>query len=135
MKAIILSAGKGTRLIPLTLETPKTLIEISGKPIIVRIIEALPQEIDEVIIVVKHLKEKIQNFLGNEFNGRRIFYIEQGELSGTYGAVFSAKDLLSEDERFLVTNGDDIHEKSEFLECLKFPRSMAVQKKIMPNLR
>ena len=133
MKAIILAAGKGTRLLPLTLETPKTLVEISGKPIIVHIIESLPEEIDEVVVVVSHLKDEIKKFLGDSFLNKKIFYTEQGEIPGTFGAVLSTKNLFSESERFLVTNGDDIHGKHEFLDCIKYPRAMAVQKKIMPN--
>lgn len=133
MKVIILAAGKGTRLLPLTENKPKTLVEVNGKPIIKHIIDSLPKEIDEVIVVVKHFKEQIQDFLGEEFNGKKIYYVEQGEKAGTFGALLSAKDLLKESERFLVTNGDDVHQTSEFIECLYHPRSMAVQKKFMPN--
>lgn len=133
MKAIILAAGKGTRLLPLTLHTPKTLVEINGKTIIERIINSLPDEIDEVIVVVDHLKEKIKETVGDEFLGKKIIYIDQGEKSGTFGAIYSAKNLLNENERFLVTNGDDIHDRNEYIECIKHPRAMAVEKKIMPN--
>lgn len=133
MKAIILAGGKGSRLLPHTLETPKTLINIGGKTIIERIIESLPDEIEDVIIVVKHLQDKIKSTVGENFLGKKIFYVEQGEKTGTYGALLSAKDFFKEDERFLVTNGDDIHNTSEYVESMKYPRSMAVQKKVMPN--
>lgn len=133
MKAIILAAGKGTRLLPLTLETPKTLLKINNKPIIERIIESFPKEIDEVIIVVNHLKEKIKETFGEKFDNRKIIFVEQGEKSGTFGSIYSAKDLFQKGERFLVTNGDDLHDTEEYAECMKYPRSMGVQKKIMPN--
>lgn len=133
MKVVILSGGKGTRLLPYTLETPKTLLKINGRAILQRILESLPSEVDEIIIVVKHLKDKIQQALGDNFQGKKIVYVEQGEMSGTFGAVLSAKGCFNSDERFLVTNGDDLHDKSEFEECLKYPRAMAVQKKVMPG--
>ncbi len=133
MKAVILAAGKGTRLLPLTTDIPKTLVEINGKPIIERIISSLPEEISEIVVVVSHLKDAIQNFLGDEYMGKKIYFAEQGEKRGTFGALLSARNLLEGDDRFLVTNGDDIHDRSEFEECLKYPRSMAVERKIMPN--
>lgn len=133
MKVIILAAGEGTRMRPLTIDTPKPLLDISGKKIIERIIESLPDEIDEVVIVVDYLKEKIINFLENNYSGKKIIFVEQTEVKGTYGALLSAKDLLKNGERFLVLNADDIHDKSELKEYLKYPRSFGVQKMIMPN--
>jgi len=133
MKVIILAGGKGTRLLPHTLEIPKTLLNINGKTIIQRILESLPSEIDEIIIVVKHLGDKIKESLGDDYSGKKIIYIEQGEKAGTYGALLSAKQYFAPNEKFLVTNGDDIHDKNEYLNCLKYPRAMAVQKKVMPN--
>jgi NDP-sugar pyrophosphorylase family protein len=133
MKAVILAAGEGTRLRPLTLETPKPLILIKGRPILERIIESLPEEIDEVIMVVGHLKDKIQAHLGTSFLGKKISYVEQGKIKGTFGALFSAKDLLTSNERFLVLNADDLHNQNELRGFLKYPRAFGVQKMIMPN--
>lgn len=133
MKVIILAAGEGTRLKPLTLETPKPLIEIAGKKVIDRIFESLPDEIDEAIIIVKYLKDKIKLHIGENFYNRRITFIEQGEKKGTYGALFSAKDALEKNERFLVINSDDIHSKEELEQYLTHPRSFGIQKMHMPN--
>lgn len=133
MKAVILAAGEGTRLHPLTLETPKPLIEVAGKKIIERIFESLPDEIDEVIMVIDHLKEMIMEFLSDEFCGRRVRYAVQGEVKGTYGALLCARKYLMKGERFLVLNGDDMHSRSELEECLAYPRSMGVEKKVMPR--
>lgn len=134
MKAIILAAGEGTRLHPLTLETPKSLIQISGKPIIERIFESLPDEIDEVVMVIGHLKEKIKSHLGENFQNRKIIYVEQKDMKGTFGALYSAKELIGEGERFLVLNGDDLHHKDELEKFLKTSgRAFGVQKMVMPN--
>ena len=94
MKAIILAAGEGTRLKPLTLDIPKSLISIGGKPIIDRIFESLPDEIDEVFIVVGHLKEKIKSHLGDNFRGKKVSYANQIDKHGTFGALLSKRNLV-----------------------------------------
>lgn len=118
---------------PLTLTLPKPLLDISGKKIVERIFDSLPDEIDEVILVVDYLKEKIIDFLGEEQGGRKILYINQVAKKGTFGALLSAKDLILKEERFLVLNGDDIHDKQELTRYLAYSRSFGVQKAIMPN--
>ncbi len=133
MKAVILAAGVGTRLLPLTETIPKTLIRINGVPIIDKVLESLPDEIDEIIIVVDYLKEKIKDHTGDNFKDKKIIFTEQGESKGTLAALQSAKYLFSENERFLVLNGDDIHDKEELMSYLLYPRSFGVQKMIMPN--
>lgn len=132
MKAVILAAGVGSRLHPITLTTPKPLIEVAGKPIIERIFDSLPEEVDEVILVVHHLQEKIRDRLKDEFAGRKIVYVEQGKKKGTFGALLAAKDLLN-DEKFLVLNGDDINDKSELEKFIISERTWGLQKMIMPR--
>jgi NDP-sugar pyrophosphorylase family protein len=133
MKVIILAAGKGTRLLPLTEHIPKPLIKIAGLPIIDRIFQSLPDEIDEVILVVEYLKEKIIGHVGSNFYGRRVRFIDQIEMRGTLGALFSAKPLIQPSERFLVINGDDIHDKTELETYLAYDRSFGLQLVKMPG--
>lgn len=128
MKAIILAAGKGTRLRPLTEQTPKPLIPIAGVPIIDRIFQSLPNKIDEVILVVEHLKEKIKSYVGENFYDRKVLYADQIQMKGTFGALLSAKPFVTADEKFLVLNGDDIHSKIELEKYFEHPRSFGVQK-------
>lgn len=132
MKAVILAAGVGSRLQPLTLTTPKPLIEVAGQPIIDRIFSSLPEAIDEVIVVVDHLKEKIKSHVGEEFMGRKVFYAEQGEKKGTFAALQCAKNYLG-DDRFLVLNGDDLNSKDELEKFLINERAFGIQKMVMPN--
>ncbi len=134
MKAIILAAGKGNRLSPLTEETPKPLINIHEKKILDYILESLPEEISEIIIVVKYKQEQIRDFFEKNMHKQKITLIEQQEgLKGTLAALFSAKPYLEKNERFLVINGDDIHSKEEIREYLRFPRSYGIQSMIMPG--
>ena len=133
MKAIILAAGKGNRLMPLTAETPKPLLIINNIRIIDRIFMSLPDEIDEVIIVVDYLKDKIINAVGDNFYGRTVQYINQIPIRGTFGALLSTQKLIGKDERFLVLNGDDINNKTELSAYLKYPRTFGVQKMLMPG--
>jgi NDP-sugar pyrophosphorylase family protein len=119
MKAVILAAGKGERMKPLTLDTPKPLLKIGGVPIIERLIAQLPQKVDELIVVIGYLGEKIQNYLGDEFMGRKISYVWQKN-PGTYGAMADARHLLN-NEPFAVFFADDILDKKTIHELLGHP--------------
>lgn len=107
MKAMILAAGFGRRLLPLTEHLPKPLIEIHGKPVIVRLIEQLAaQGFTELVINVSYLAEKIQAALGDghQFNVH-IEYSVEDEALETGGGITKALPLLG-DEPFLVVNSD-----------------------------
>ena len=106
-QAVIMAAGLGTRLRPLTFETPKPMLRVAGRPILEWNIEALPPDVSEVVIVVGHLKDKIIGHFGADWRGRRIVYAEQKHLLGTGHALHVCRGLL--DERFLVMNGDDLY--------------------------
>ncbi len=106
-QAVIMAAGLGTRLRPHTLNTPKPLLPVAGRPILEWNIEKLPPGIDEVILVVGYLKEKIMAHFGPAWRGRKISYVEQRELRGTGDALSLCRPYLA--ERFLVMNGDDLY--------------------------
>ncbi len=108
MQCVILCAGKGTRMSPLTDTIPKPLIKVCGKAIFDHIIEALPSEIDEVVLIVGYRKEQIQEHCGENYLGKRIVYCEQENFAGGTGdALMCAKDVLH--GKFLFMYGDDIH--------------------------
>lgn len=122
MQAVILAAGLGTRLRPITERVPKALVPFRDKPMILYVLEALPQEIDEVIIVIGYLGEQIKNLLGESYAGKKLVYVVQEKQIGTLNALETAKPLL--DHRFMVLNTDDIIKKEDLEELLKFSVSV-----------
>jgi len=117
MQAVILAAGEGIRLKPLTDTIPKCLIKVGKKTILEHNLSQLPQSVKEVIIVVGHLKSQIKKQIGNYFANRVIRYVEQTERLGTGHALFTAKDAI-EDGKFVVLMGDNIYVKSDIESCL-----------------
>ena len=106
MKAMILAAGRGERLRPLTDSTPKPLLEVRGKPLIVYHLEALHKAgFNEIVINLSWLGDHIRTRLGNgsEF-GVSIEYSEEAAALETAGGILQALPLLG--ERFVVVNGD-----------------------------
>lgn len=111
MQAVILAAGKGERLAPITDNTPKALLDINGKLLIQHILNALPDSVREIHIIVGHLKNQIIKTIGYVSNNRPIFYTEQKTLNGTGGAIHLLKNKLS--GTFLVVNGDDLYSEED----------------------
>lgn len=107
MQAVILAAGRGTRMGALTETLPKPMLEVAGKTLLEHKFDALPDIVDEIILVVGYLGSTIQRRFGGEWKGKRILYVEQDTLDGTMGALLRAKDILA--DRFLVLNGDDLY--------------------------
>lgn len=118
MQAVILAAGKGTRMRPLTYDIPKAMLLVKGKPILEYTIDFLPEEINEIIIVINHLGDQIKNYFGNEWKGRKIKYVVQKELNGTGGALHICKDFLK--GKFMVVMGDDLYCKSDLKNILNY---------------
>ncbi len=107
MKAMILAAGKGERLRPLTLHTPKPLVKAAGVPLIEYHVRALVAAgFTELVINHAWLGQQIEDYLGDGSRfGAHIVYSPEGEPLETGGGIFKALPLLV-DEPFLVVNGD-----------------------------
>ena len=101
-----MAAGKGVRMLPLTQERPKPLVHIAGVPLIEHVLRALPNDIDEVIIVVGYKAQMIQDHVGDLFEGKKIRYVHQWMPAGTAHALSLAQPFLT--GRFLLMNTDDI---------------------------
>jgi MurNAc alpha-1-phosphate uridylyltransferase len=107
MKAMILAAGRGERMRPLTDSTPKPLLEVGGKPLIVWHLERLARAgFHDVVINHAYLGEQIEMRLGNGAPwGLSIHYSAEGTALETAGGIAKALPLLG-DTPFLVVNGD-----------------------------
>lgn len=108
MDAIILAAGMGTRLRPLTLQTPKPLLTVRGRPILDWALGALPSTVDRVLVVVHYLAEQIEAFLTTQSHIAESVVVVQKEPRGTGDALRACRQQLRS-ERFLVVNGDDLY--------------------------
>ena len=108
LEAYILAGGKGERLKPLTIDTPKPLLPVKGKPILEWNIERLKEfGAEKIVIGIGHLGEKIEAHLGSgERLGVEIKYMKEEIPLGTGGAVKHASELLG--ERFFMINGDNL---------------------------
>ncbi len=107
MKAMILAAGKGERLRPLTLHTPKPLVRAAGVPLIEYHVRALAAAgFTELVINHAWLGQQIEDYLGDGARfGVRIAYSAEGEPLETGGGIFKALPLLG-DQPFVLVNGD-----------------------------
>lgn len=132
MDAIILAAGRGARLRPLTDTTPKPLIPVAGRGTLPRLLDVLPKSVSRVVIVVGYLGDKIREEIGTVSHGCPVEYATQEVLDGTGGALRWARPLIRS-ERFLVIMGDDLYAACDLEHLVEYERSILVQTKIMPK--
>lgn len=126
MQAVILAAGKGTRLRPLTLKVPKPLVLLNNRPILEHTLNVLPDKVDEVILVVGYLGDKIRNYFGDNFRGKRIRYTTQKDQLGTFHALRQAKKFMKGD--FLILMADDIYSKKDLTNLAKSKNAILVKR-------
>ncbi|MFC7071775.1 sugar phosphate nucleotidyltransferase [Halovenus rubra] len=108
MKAVVLAAGEGRRLQPLTSRRPKPMIPVANKPVLEYVVEAVAEAgIEEVVLVVGYKRERIQTYFenGDKWDIEITYAIQDAQL-GTGHAVQQVQSLV--DNEFLVLNGDRI---------------------------
>ena len=108
VKAIILSAGEGSRMRPLTLTKPKTMLPVAGKPIIQYNIESLRDNgITDILLIVRYKEEMVREYFGDGSDfGVNIYYQTQEDFLGTANAISYGKDFIN--DSLIVLNGDII---------------------------
>lgn len=119
IKAFILAAGLGTRLRPLTDETPKCLLPVGGKPLLQIWLELLHQYgVDQVLVNTHWLSEKVEQFISADYadytaeTGRKnwsdvhLFY--ESDLLGSAGTLLANKDWVADGQPFFILYGDNL---------------------------
>jgi len=106
MKAVLLAAGEGVRLMPITATRPKHLIKVGGKPILQFCLEAVKKAgIDEAVIVTHYMGESIRSYFGDGAKlGLKLSYVEQKAVLGTGNAAEAAEPYVDGD--FILIYGD-----------------------------
>ena len=119
MRAIILSAGEGSRMRPLTLTKPKTMLPVAGKPIIQYNIEALRDNgIKDILLIVRYKEEMVRDYFGDGSDlGVNIFYQTQEDFLGTANAIGYGESFI--DDSLIVLNGDIILDAEVINELIK----------------
>jgi glucose-1-phosphate thymidylyltransferase len=129
MKAIIPVAGAGTKLRPHTYTQPKALIPLAGKTILSIIVDQLAEAgIHEFIFIVGYLGEKIQDYVKDKYPQLTTHFVYQNERQGIGHAILLTKDIVGEDEIFIVL-GDTICEY-DVLSVLANPGSILGVKRV-----
>jgi NDP-sugar pyrophosphorylase family protein len=122
MIAMILAAGFGTRLRPLTIEKSKVALSLAGVPVLVRVIRLLRGAgIERFVVNLHHAPDSVREVLAEWGEDVRFSY--EAEILGTGGALFGARELLG-GERVLLVNGDCYYGGPDFLAALEFHERM-----------
>ncbi|WP_122089262.1 UTP--glucose-1-phosphate uridylyltransferase AglF [Halalkalicoccus subterraneus] len=107
MKAVVLAAGKGTRLRPLTEDKPKAMVEVDGKPLVAHCFDRLAElGAEEFVVVVGYMKEHIIEHFGDSYRDIPITYTHQREQLGLAHALLSVEEHIDDD--FMLMLGDNI---------------------------
>jgi len=117
MKAVILAAGKGERLQPLTDYKPKAMLPICNKPLIEYQIDMLKEKVEEIAVVVGYLEEEIRKCIKN------VKFYKDEKMKGTASALYSVRNFV--DDEFILIYGD-IFFDGNIDKILETPNSMAV---------
>ncbi len=124
-KAVILAAGRGTRMRELTAKLPKPMIEVHGKPVLQHIVEGLRDaNIRQLLVVVGYYAEAVQEFFGN---GSRyntfIHYITQTVQDGTGRVVDLARDFVA-NRPFVLAYGDILVDPANYKQLVDLPNDI-----------
>lgn len=110
MKAMILAAGYGTRLRPVTYTMPKPLVPVCNQPLIAWVLEGfLKAGIEDFVINLHHLPELLERWIGDRYGDRaKLHFSTEQEILGTGGGIRKVREHLRDNEDFFLVNGDTI---------------------------
>ncbi|WP_225334392.1 bifunctional sugar-1-phosphate nucleotidylyltransferase/acetyltransferase [Halomicrobium urmianum] len=125
MQAVILAAGQGTRMRPLTVATPKPMLPVADRPLVAHTADAAVEAgVDELVLVVGYEADQVRDFFGAEYRGVPVEYAVQEEQLGTAHAVRCAREHL--EGPFAVLNGDDLYDEASLSELFTVGRDRPV---------
>lgn len=104
MYGVVLAAGRGTRMRPLTDNQPKPLLPVGDRSLVERVLDAAREVVDEFVVVVGYRGDDIREMIGESYSGRPVQYVTQEDHEGTAHAVAQVESVV--DDRFIVLNGD-----------------------------
>jgi N-acetyl-alpha-D-muramate 1-phosphate uridylyltransferase len=111
MKGMILAAGFGTRLAPLTDGIPKALVPVAGRPMIAHAVDVLRRAgCDELIVNAHHFAAQVEEYFQQHDAGVPVQVLDEREILGTGGGLLNAAPLLEKEDVFLLYNADIIVE-------------------------
>ena len=112
MQTVVLAAGEGTRMRPLTAAQPKPMLPVAGTPLLEHTLDrAVAAGANRLVVVVGYESDRVRDHFGNQHGGVDIEYAVQTEQRGTADAVSAAAPLL-DDEPFVVLNGDALYDQA-----------------------
>ena len=111
MQAVILAAGEGTRMRPLTETVPKPMLPVADRPLVAHTVDAaVDTGATELVFVVGYEADRVREHFGDEYRGVQVSYAVQEEQLGTAHAAAAAREHLDGD--FVVLNGDDLYDRA-----------------------
>ncbi|MGQ3330781.1 bifunctional sugar-1-phosphate nucleotidylyltransferase/acetyltransferase [Halorubrum sp. FL23] len=104
MDGVVLAAGRGTRMRPLTDQQPKPLLPVGDRSLLERVFDAASDVVDAFVVVTGYRGDQIRDAIGDSYGDRPVRYVDQPEPRGTAHAIAQAEPVI--DDRFIVLNGD-----------------------------
>ncbi|ELZ40250.1 nucleotidyl transferase [Halorubrum californiense DSM 19288] len=116
MYGVVLAAGRGTRMRPLTDRRPKPLLPVGDRSLLERVFDTARDVVDEFVVVTGYQGDAVREAIGDSYRDRPVHYVEQAETLGTAHAIEQTEPVVDDD--FLVLNGDVVVDAS-------LPRALA----------
>jgi len=124
MQAVVLAAGEGTRMRPLTENTPKPMLPVADRPLVAHTADtAIAAGAEELIFVVGYEADAVREFFGDSYGGVPVEFAVQEEQLGTADAVDAASEYL--DGPFAVLNGDNLYDEASLTDLFDAAPSIA----------
>ncbi|UPV99729.1 sugar phosphate nucleotidyltransferase [Halorussus gelatinilyticus] len=132
MQAVLLAAGEGTRIRPLSASLPKPMLPVAHRPLVAHAADAaVDAGADELVVVVGYEAETVREYFGEEYRGVPVRYAVQDEQAGTADAVRAAREHL--DGAFAVLNGDNLYDPAAVAELFASGPSIAAVRVERPS--